>query len=88
MSKYLNFRCTIIVIGSLVASFSARQVNNVDSIETSIDIPTCNSDFHKKCIKKKSKVIFLFYSYVLCFKNYIKQTCLTLRGKHFMIMRI
>lgn len=30
-----------------------------------MDVPTCNSDVHKKCIKQKSKVIIVLTSYYI-----------------------
>lgn len=54
--KYVTYSIT--VTGSLVGSFSVQQINGINSIESSIDVPNCNTNFHKKCIKQKSKVIF------------------------------
>ncbi|KAL5243643.1 hypothetical protein ACI65C_011053 [Semiaphis heraclei] len=66
-----------IYVGSLVGSFSVRQVKSVSSIEPYIEMPTCNSDFHKKCIKQRSKVMInknLFSShrteFPLCFMGF------------------
>ncbi|XP_029343154.1 uncharacterized protein LOC100569014 isoform X2 [Acyrthosiphon pisum] len=66
-----------IYVGSLVGSFSVRQVSGVSSIEPYIVMPNCNSDFHKKCIKQKSKVminknIFLSHrtEFPLCFMGF------------------
>ncbi|XP_022176658.1 uncharacterized protein LOC111038034 isoform X2 [Myzus persicae] len=66
-----------IYVGSLVGSFSVRQVNGVSSIEPYIEMPTCNSEIHKKCIKQKSKVMInknLFLShrteFPLCFMGF------------------
>jgi len=61
VNMYFYFK--LYYLGSLVGSFSVRQVSGVSSIEPYIEMPNCNSDFHKKCIKQKSKVIFFIHNY-------------------------
>ncbi|VVC24570.1 PKD/REJ-like domain [Cinara cedri] len=64
-------------IGSLVGSFSVQQINSFNSIKEAYNIPSCNSDFHRKCIKQKSKITInknLFIShrteFPLCFLGF------------------
>ncbi|XP_060835068.1 uncharacterized protein LOC132918035 [Rhopalosiphum padi] len=66
-----------VYVGSLVGSFSVRQVNSLSLIEPYIELPTCNSNFHKKCIKQRSKVTInknLLFShrteFPLCFMGF------------------
>ncbi|KAL4120652.1 hypothetical protein QTP88_013303 [Uroleucon formosanum] len=66
-----------IYVGSLVGSFSVRQVSGVSSIEPYIEMPNCNSDFHKKCIKQKFRIMinknfFLSHrtEFPLCFMGF------------------
>lgn len=60
----------LIIIGSMVGSFSVQHVNTASSTGNSIDIPSCNTDLHEKCIKRKSKVFNLYILFIYYFLSY------------------